>query len=118
MPSRFTVVTDVTADASGRFSDVLDQAQGKASELKAVVDRLIANASSASGFDADEAWEWLKAAGANASSVADETVHQVGLPPRSCALLLLAVFVWLFRELLVRASTRRLVQSYGHAHQD
>lgn len=118
MPSRFTVLPDVTAEASGRLSDVLEQAKGRAVELKAVLDKLLANASNASGFDADGAWEWLRGSGSNASSVADEAVQQVGMPPRACALLLLAVFVWMFREMLVRASTRQLVRSYGHAHHD
>lgn len=137
MPSRFEVVPDVAADAALSLSDAVQTSQGwlnvvtvsfngmvwDASARMSDAVRVIASNMTNGTLDTTEvlenATEWFsnqtKALG-NASALASlANIHSRMTTPAKAALLL-AVFVWLFRELLVRSTARALLRRHGHAH--
>lgn len=132
MPARFEVVPDVTADAALSLSDGLELGHGwmqrvqvgmhgvvrdAGALLRGAVEDLAGNLTNGTVNPS----EWLSnrsEAMRNASAFASLASAHERVAPHAKAALLLAVFVWLFRELLVRSTTRSLLRRHGHAHQE
>lgn len=138
MPSRFEVVPDVAADAALSLSDAFEVGQGWMSVVQINVNGMVQDAGAllghtVKGFAGNlsngtvdptamlkNASDWLSNQSAllgNTTSVASLAAAHARMPTHAKAALLLAVFVWLFRELLVRSTARSLLRSHGHAHQ-
>ena len=132
MPARFEVVPDVTADAAISLSDGLEFGHDWLQRVQVGMNGVLRGASALlHGAAGDLAGnltnggvnpaEWLSNrsdAIRNASAFASLAGAHERMAPHAKAALLLAVFVWLFRELLVRSTTRSLLRRHGHAHQE
>lgn len=139
MPSRFEVIPDVAADAALSLSDALGAGQGWMSAVQVNVNGLMREATTLMGDVAKDlagnltngtidstsllrnASDWLTNQSAtlgNTTSLASLGAVHARMPPHARAALLLAVFVWLFRELLIRSTARTLLRRHGHAHRD
>ena len=142
MPSRFEVVPDVAADAALSLSDAFQVGQGWMSVVQVNARSMVRDATAFVGDGFKEitvnltnstvypseminnASEWISnrsEALGNASVFESIVSAQAQMTPHAKAALLLAVFVWLFRELLVRSTARSLLRRHGyaqsHAHQ-
>lgn len=139
MPSRFEIIPDVTADAALSFNDALQSTTVWISVLQVFIDGFLSNASALvndtfhnitanmsnstidTGAMLKNASTWLtnkSAAIANTSSIASITALNDHTPTYAKMALLLSVFVWLFREILIRSTARALLRKHGHAHRD
>lgn len=139
MPSRFEVVPDVAADAALSLSDALQSSQawldvmhvsvhgmvrGAGARVTDAVKALASNLTN-NAVDTTEmlqnASNWFSNqtdALSNASVRSHLADAHSRLTTQAKAALLLAVFVWLFRELLVRSTARALLRRHGHAHHE